>query len=248
MGFQTRQATGPTVREEQSMRQYVVERDDTSTTNDRDPTPVPGHFPDEDFIPKYMTTQADSTPPRAAKKVQRAQGEGALKANWVLVSSTPRTRSTSPSRSSTRKVPVAKSQDRIRSAQSLASKAGAGHRPIVSASRPPSLTSLVGSPALHPGRPASFASPRSPGSTSTGKATKGASLSPEAKAYAAKARRREVEDDASIKRLNRRLKAMIREGKEALGTRVEVEMEERMDGLVDEGYAEGDGLGGKPGW
>lgn len=247
-GFQMRQATGQTMREEQSMRQYVVERDDASTTNDRDSTPVPGHFPDEDFVPGYMATQAHSTPPRAAKKLQRTQGEGALKANWVLVSSTPRTRSTSPSRSSTRKVPAAKSQDRVRPAQSLASRAGAGHRPIVPASRPPSLTSLAGSPTLHPSRAASFASPRSPDSTSARKTTKSVSRSPEAKAYAAKARRREVEDDASIRRLNRQLKAMIREGKEALGTRVEVEMDERMDGLVDEGYAEGEGFWGKGGW
>lgn len=59
-----------------------------------------------------------------------------------------------------------------------------------------------------------------------------------------------MEDDASIKRLNRQLKAMIREGKEALGTRVEVEMEEteRMEGLVDEGYAEGESSGGKSVW
>jgi len=68
------------------------------------------------------------------------------------------------------------------------------------------------------------------------------------KAYAAKVKRREVEDDASMKRLNRQLKAMIREGKEALGTRVEVEMDERMDGLVDEGYAEGESFGGKGAW
>ena len=63
-----------------------------------------------------------------------------------------------------------------------------------------------------------------------------------------------MEDDQSMKRLNRRLKDMIREGKEALGTRVEVEMEvemevgEGMDGCVDEGYAEGELFGGKWGW
>ncbi|KAJ5569588.1 uncharacterized protein N7459_009018 [Penicillium hispanicum] len=41
--------------------------------------------------------------------------------------------------------------------------------------------------------------------------------------YAAQMRRKEREEDASIKRLNRQLQAMIREGKEALGTTVEVD-------------------------
>jgi hypothetical protein len=41
--------------------------------------------------------------------------------------------------------------------------------------------------------------------------------------YAAQIRRREREEDASIKRLNRQLQAMIREGKQALGATVEVD-------------------------
>jgi hypothetical protein len=45
--------------------------------------------------------------------------------------------------------------------------------------------------------------------------------------FAAKVRRREREEDASIQRLNDQLKAMIREGREALGARVEID--ESMD-------------------
>ncbi|KAJ5907684.1 hypothetical protein N7495_000366 [Penicillium taxi] len=41
--------------------------------------------------------------------------------------------------------------------------------------------------------------------------------------YAARIRRREREEDASIQRLNKQLQAMIRQGKEALGTTVEVD-------------------------
>lgn len=41
--------------------------------------------------------------------------------------------------------------------------------------------------------------------------------------YAAKVRRQNKEEDASIRRLNKQLQAMIREGKEALGTTVEVD-------------------------
>jgi hypothetical protein len=40
---------------------------------------------------------------------------------------------------------------------------------------------------------------------------------------AAKMRRKERDEDASIQRLNKQLQAMIREGKEALGTTVVVE-------------------------
>jgi hypothetical protein len=39
------------------------------------------------------------------------------------------------------------------------------------------------------------------------------------------ARRREEEDDREIRRMNKRLKDMIRQGKEALGSTVTVEVE-----------------------
>ena len=47
--------------------------------------------------------------------------------------------------------------------------------------------------------------------------------SAEMQRYAAQIRRREREEDASIKRLNRQLQAMIREGKQALDATVEVD-------------------------
>lgn len=53
-------------------------------------------------------------------------------------------------------------------------------------------------------------------------------LSSEAQRHAAKIRRIEREEDASLRRLNKQLQTMIREGKEALGTRIEVE-EDTMD-------------------
>lgn len=48
-------------------------------------------------------------------------------------------------------------------------------------------------------------------------------LSVETQRHTAKIRKQEREEDASIRRLNDQLKSMIREGKEALGTQVEVE-------------------------
>lgn len=48
-------------------------------------------------------------------------------------------------------------------------------------------------------------------------------VSVETQRYMAQKRRMEREEDASLRRLNRQLQAMIREGKQALGTRVEVD-------------------------
>ncbi|RDW90467.1 uncharacterized protein DSM5745_02242 [Aspergillus mulundensis] len=48
-------------------------------------------------------------------------------------------------------------------------------------------------------------------------------VSVETQRYLAKQRRLEREEDASLQRLNRQLQAMIKEGRQALGTRVEVE-------------------------
>ncbi|KAL4807395.1 hypothetical protein BDV18DRAFT_137589 [Aspergillus unguis] len=48
-------------------------------------------------------------------------------------------------------------------------------------------------------------------------------VSVETQRYLAKQRRREREEDASLQRLNKQLQAMIQEGKQALGTRVEVD-------------------------
>lgn len=56
--------------------------------------------------------------------------------------------------------------------------------------------------------------------------------------HAARMRKRELEEEANLKRFNQRLKAMIKEGKEALGTKFEIE--DDYNGMVDEGYAEGD--------
>lgn len=51
-----------------------------------------------------------------------------------------------------------------------------------------------------------------------------AAAAAQAKKWAAKKKREDAETDLSMRRLNAQLKAMIREGKEALGTRVEIEM------------------------
>ncbi|KAI9709865.1 MAG: hypothetical protein M1812_007573 [Candelaria pacifica] len=209
--------------------QVVDEKRTPSWPATRSPTPLPGQFPVEDYIPDYMSQ--DHTPPRAAKRIQREKGTGELRHSWVMVppSDQPDSREASPSRLSTRKIPVASAAGR-KAAVGLRH----GKRPVLSASRP-STGSHAGSPAMLASKPASYASPRSPASAS--KIASPVSL--EAQRYAAKLRKGEKETDASMRKLNQQLKLMIREGKEALGSKVEVEeLQMDVDGLDDEGFDE----------
>ena len=195
-------------------------------TFERETSAVPGGFPEEDFIPEYMS-QDHTTPPRAAKKVRREHGGAEVGASWVLVGSNPTSREASPSRLSHRKVPSAYSASPLQPRPKLA------RRPILPASRP-SQTSFAGSPAMRPDRPASYASSRSPMTSPT---KRDSPVSVEVQRHAARMRKRELQEDANLKRFNQQLKAMIKEGKEALGTKFEVEDED--DEPMDEGYAEG---------
>ncbi len=64
----------------------------------------------------------------------------------------------------------------------------------------------------------------------------------EAKRWAALKRKEEREQDESIKRLDAQLKAMIREGREALGTKIEVDID------VDDDFDFGPAGGGNKKW
>jgi len=95
--------------------------------------------------------------------------------------------------------------------------------------------SHASSPALQAHhRRASYAPSRSP---AAGTPTQHSSpVSVEAQRYTERLRREERQTDASIKRLNEQLKAMIKEGKEALGSKVEiVDDESEMDVGFEEG-------------
>ena len=169
---------------------------------------VSDRFPPEDYIPDYMS-QDHTTPPRAFKKIQREKGTGEISASWILVESTS-SREASPSRLSHRKVPSTVVSTRRPFLKQ-------GRRPILPTSRP-SSTSYAGSPALQSDRPASFAFTRSPLSSPKHENPPNGKL----QQHAAELRKRELQEGASLKRFNKQLKAMIKEGKEALGTKFEV--------------------------
>lgn len=189
---------------------------------------VPGGFPDEDYIPDYMSHD-HMTPSRPAKRLQREKGEADLGASWIMVerNHARTSRESSPCRITARKVPLKSSSPGRRP------PSRPGQRPILPASRP-CLTSFAGSPALQPGGPASYAHPRSPISSPKHESP----VSADVQKHMARIRKREIEEDANLKRFNQQLKAMIREGKEALGTKFEID--EVPDDVVGEGYVEGD--------
>jgi hypothetical protein len=59
----------------------------------------------------------------------------------------------------------------------------------------------------------------------------------EAQRWAALKKKEEREADQSLRRLDAQLKAMIREGKEALGTRIEVEIDDDLGGAGSRKWA-----------
>lgn len=208
-------------------------------------TPVPGRFPDEDFIADYMSLDHCSTTSpaeRAPKRVQRHKSSTSeeMSASWMVVSRSNIGATPAASRESSpvnRKTQPSASSASYRKQHSHARLS----RPTLSGSRA-STSSYYGnkhhiSPSLKHRHStsgsngnsvgASFASVRSPTTITTEKPksiqTNDSPLSAELQRHAARLRRREIEEDANLQRLNRQLKAMIREGKEALGSKVEVD-------------------------
>ncbi|TVY16016.1 hypothetical protein LARI1_G005237 [Lachnellula arida] len=217
---------------------------------DRESTPVPGRFPEGDFIPNYLDQRpTPEARPSKRRQVSRnnTQNEEIAK-NWVVVQP-PAIKNITPSRPQPQSHPRAGGTARY----SMPTASSSGRRSTANPARPASRAGLTaprrpmlsrvshaGSPALTPSRGASFASARStpnskiPRPSSPMRSPNKAMDSPaakEAQRWVAQKKKEEREADESIRRLDRQLKAMIREGKEALGTRVEVEMD----------YEEGDG-------
>ncbi|MCJ1370752.1 hypothetical protein MMC20_001965 [Loxospora ochrophaea] len=220
--------TGPTPRHvstQSSIWSDVEAKDDVFGAEKVEQGLIPGGFPEEDFIPDYMSQDHTITRPRPAKKIYCEKAEGDLTASWIMVGRTSAHRERSPSRLATRKTPAA-------SSPGPRPPPSASRRKILPVSRP-SMTSYAGSPALRSNRPASSASTRSPVTTLKSESP----VSAEAQRYAARIRRKEAEEDANLQRLNKQLQTMIKEGKHALGTKFEVEVE--IDEVIDEGFSEG---------
>ncbi|GME26207.1 hypothetical protein GTA08_BOTSDO03636 [Neofusicoccum parvum] len=190
-----------------------------SSSFDISRTPVPGQYPLDDDEYGVRPVKRQHTDPGAD--------------SWIMV---PRMdeelRAPSPGLSKRRPPRVS------------ISRTTATRRPLIPVARRTPSVSSVGSPGLRPDSAASNRSrPHSrhaSGSTlSLPSPNKPATpVSPELQMIAAQRRKEERQTNASMRKLNDRLKAMIREGREALGTKIEVE--ETMDeDMEDEGFAEG---------
>ncbi|KAF1987397.1 hypothetical protein K402DRAFT_392668 [Aulographum hederae CBS 113979] len=216
---------------------------------ERSSTPVPGQYPVQE--PDYPDTPAPvnhrgggyfpesvespESRPRPAKRLHTSTGSG-----WVMVDQDgaggvhdqavgspdlgPR-RSPAPSLSAKSKLP--------RPSLSRAQSKPLSRRSLIPVSRRTSSASHTGSPATYKPGTASYASSRSP-NISTPK--NGSPMSPEAQRYAARMAREERETDRNFHRFNSQLEDMIRQGKEALGTKIEVGDDMEESGMVDEGY------------
>lgn len=204
---------------------------------ERQSTPLPGRFPEDDFIPDYLDNPTpDDSPVRPSKRRQVSGGfrDEEIAKNWVVVPNPPARPAPPPVQP--RALPRPANRPNLvprytaTSASRPASRAGFGPSRRSFAPR----GSHAGSPALTPNRGASFASlasPRSPGPSSRiprASPMRDSMRRPETpvdietRQLRAKIKREEKEADESIRRLDAQLKAMIREGKEALGTKIEV--------------------------
>lgn len=274
-GFQAGNGVGYKVNMEPSITFEAVpenessfwhEKGKMSNIYDRESTPLPGRFPEDDFLPNYMDHPSpEYSPPQPAKRRQVSRNTtDELARNWVVV---PETQVTTPSKPQPRapsrfSMPTASSASRrvvantssYRPASRPASRAGF-NRQRSGLQTTSSRFSQAGSPALNSTSRASFASPRSPGALSGSKIPRAATPSgspvrnsfggsvasgagslktespaaKEAKKWAAVKRKEEREQDESIRRLDAQLKAMIREAKEALGTKIEVEIDDDLE-------------------
>jgi hypothetical protein len=236
-------------------------------------TPVPGQFPEEGFINDYMSNPSAYRGHQLSTPVSHAAEGVILRGNWVLVHNTDRIHegNHSPIFPAHQNSPTTQRQRRPISRTLLST---AGNRSRLTASRP-SPAGSPGSPVKRPASFASpRASPRrsiagevnpfatasdghrrskssiaSPRRASEVESKQGFATptSPDVHRFEKKIRRKERRDDESMQRLNQQLQDMIKEGKAALGTRIEIEEGEEEDD-DDEGYEAGNEMMGASKW
>ncbi|WPG99414.1 Hypothetical protein R9X50_00222800 [Acrodontium crateriforme] len=198
-------------------------------------TPLPGAWQEDDYFDGNSTQDDPSAPPSGSRPaVKRRQTD---RDSWVMVGatevdSTPR-RKVSGNNANTRgNVAIRPSASRASSRRNLA--------PV--ARRQTSHVSYAGSPVQLPShadgpRRASFAPTRSPRSrpSSAGAANPPKAntyMSPEAERYAKRQAKQDRAADKTMSSMSKTLEDLIRQGQEALGTKISIED----GGFEDEGW------------
>ncbi|TID23635.1 hypothetical protein E2P81_ATG03201 [Venturia nashicola] len=202
-----------------------------SRTFDRSATPVPGQYPSE----------TDLDVQRPAKRIHTEKGS-----EWVMIDSQDDSQASTPLPRANRKAPDLTAnpvRPTLGSRRSLVpvSRRTSGAIPTIEMSSKIPTSTYQSPLKVTTSRP-SFSHRRSasdltPSRTYMPIKSVASPLSPETQRFMAERKREERQADASIRRLNEQLKAMIKEGKEALGTKVEVLDEMDVD-MEDEGYFE----------
>lgn len=187
---------------------------------DYNATPIPGQFPVDDMWGSVVESPSE----RPVKRQHVESGSG-----WVLVERRPQGQSPSP-RIATRRLPAGTTAPRVTTARPAYRRSVQG--PGSSSLRSPTSLSLPRSP-MHT---------RHDSATSSSPRRSPAFMPAEVQEYETRRRKEERQADASIRKINAQLKAMIREGREALGSKVEI-VDDADTQMVDEGYSEG-----LPGW
>ena len=229
-------------------------------------TPVPGHFPADSFIDDYMTS-----PQRVAAAIQDAMADDITQKSWVFVEpSDAQSRSPSPARKKVRPslytVDLSARHTASRAATATVSRPSytrssftnasfASSRAVGSTTTPrpdPSPAHVVS--AGHKRSRSSIASPRQHSSLASPDPNRQerphTPTSPAVKKFRRQVNRQDRVREDSIKRLTAQTEDLIRLGREALGTRIEVaEIRTPGDELEDEGYVEGEENGdGSKAW
>ncbi|KAL0257141.1 hypothetical protein SLS55_007951 [Diplodia seriata] len=224
----------------------------TSSSFDISRTPVPGQYPpdEEEYAVRAPKRQHEDSGPDSWIMVPRMDEELRAATPGLSKRRPPKVNISRPTGPRRPLIPVARRTSSISSLNSPGLRpesAASIRRPDSAASvrRPDSAASIRRSDsAASFRRPDSAASnrtrPHSMGSAFTlpSPNTPHSPMTPEIQMLAAQRRREERQRNTSMRKINDRLKDMIREGREALGTRVEIEdaMDEDME---DEGFAEG---------
>ncbi|MCJ1335547.1 hypothetical protein MMC09_000819 [Bachmanniomyces sp. S44760] len=232
-------------------------------------TKNPGGFPYEDFIHDYMSRDHTNESPHPCKRHQSCRASDNISSNWIMVTSTT-SRENSPLETAARKIP--ESNGKSTSSRCTSRATGMGScRPVLPTSRSsfagspglynrtlqgqhrPASSASVRSPATIPpvGNPRHNISPTRPKykhnhsrAQSQDLRLPNEAMSPDAQKYAAKIKRKAMDDERDLKRFNSHLKDLIREGKEALGTKVEIlDVDDSME-VGNEGFADSHWDGG----
>ena len=243
--------------EEKGMDDVFGAKQSTSTS-------MSSQFPEDNLVTDYMshpyTTQSNE---QAVSTEYDLNGPSAqtssLQRNWILVKGfNGESRADNPG-CAAHDVYKASTKPQLRPVSGNAWSS----RPGLTPSRP----SSAGAPGLESNRPASYASPRagtqkpaspkrlrSSGShrqfkpsprRSEGRGGLTATRSYEVQVFEKRVREKEKAQNESMQRFTRQLQDMIREGKQALGTRIDIEDEENTS---NEGYVEGRDFIGPSTW